>query len=88
MSAHDVMTADGVVDETNEDAVDIDTTVSDDERLGDELAGVVELAAAFLASAGAAELASSFDTFTCGIYSLEELAADLWRLGAWIRGNA
>jgi hypothetical protein len=63
-----------------------DTTILDDELLADELAGTVELAAAFLATADG--LASDFAAFTCGIYSLEEMRADLWRLGAWIRGNA
>ncbi len=80
---HVVMADDTAVD----DALG-DTTVGDDERFADELAGIVELAAAFLASAEAAALASGFAAFTCGIYSFEEMKADLWRLGAWIRGNA
>jgi len=80
---HDVMTDDAVVDDTN-----TDDTILDDERFADELAGTVEIAAAFLASADAAALAPAFASFTCGIYSLEDLRADLWRLGAWIRANA
>ena len=66
---------------------DVDSTILDDERLADELAGTVELVAAFL---GWAEpgLASGFETFTYGRFTLEEMRADLWRLGAWIRGNA
>lgn len=82
----DVMADDTALDDTALDDTDVDTTILDDELLAEELAGIVELAAAFLASADG--VASDFAAFTCGIYSLEELAADLWRLGAWIRGNA
>ncbi len=80
---HDVTVDDAVLD-----ADDADSTILDDERFADELAGIVELTAAFLASAEGAGLASTFAAFTCGIYSLEEMRADLWRLGAWIRGTA
>jgi hypothetical protein len=83
MSLHDVM---AVVDDERLD--DTDATILDDELFADEIAGIVEIAAAFLASAEGAGLAPGFATFTCGIYSLEELSADLWRLSAWIRGNA
>jgi hypothetical protein len=98
MNLHDVMADNGVLDDTNIDGTNIDgtnigdasgdTTILDDERFADELAGTVEIAAAFLASADAAALAQAFAAFTCGIYSLDQLAADLWRLGAWIRANA
>lgn len=83
---HDVMAEEPILDDTNIDDASGDTTILDDELLADELAGIVELAAAFLASADG--FASDFAAFTCGIYSLEEMRADLWRLGAWIRGNA
>lgn len=85
MKLRHVMSGDTILDEGSIDA-DVDTTTHDDELFADELAGIVELGAAFLASADG--LASAFAAFTCGIYSLEELRADLWRLGAWIRGNA
>ncbi len=83
---HDVMAEDAILDHAVVD--DGDTSILDDERFTDELAGIVELAAAFLASAEGAGLASTFAAFTYGIYSLEEMRADLWRMGAWIRGNA
>lgn len=76
---HDVMADDAVHD-------DADTTIVDDELLADELAGIVELAAAFLGSA--AGLGPDFAAFSCGICNLDELSGDLWRLGTWIRGNA
>jgi len=87
MNLRHVRSGDTILDEGSIDA-DVDTTAHDDELFADELAGIVELAAAFLAFAAEAGLASDFDAFTCGIYSLEEMRADLWRLGAWIRGNA
>lgn len=70
------------------DNADGDTTILDDERFADELAGLVELTAAFLAWAESPLLRSDFARFTYGAYTLEELRADLGRLGAWIRGNA
>ena len=78
----DVMTDDAVVEDTN-----TDDTILDDELLADELAGTVEVVAAFL---GWAEpgLASGFETFTYGRFTLEEVRANLWCLVAWIRGNA
>jgi hypothetical protein len=80
---HDAVPGDTVL----EDAAALgDATVVDDELFADELAGIVEFAAAFLAS-GQSQ-ASDFAAFTCGIYSLDELRADLWNLGARIRGNA
>jgi len=86
---HDLTADDvAVIDGMNIDDGAGDTTVLDDELFADELAGTVELAAAFLASADAAALAPAFIAFTCGLYRLEELGADLWRLGAWVRGNA
>lgn len=88
MSLHHVMADDAVADDTNIDDALGDTTILDDELFAQELAGIVEIAAGFLASADAAALASAFASFTCGLYRLDELAADLWRLGAWIRGNA
>lgn len=83
---HDAMADDGILDDTAEGAAG-DASILDDELLADELAGVVEITAAFLASAEGAGLAPAFAAFTCGIYSLEELRADLWHLGAWIRAN-
>ena len=80
---HDVMADDAVLD----DAVG-DTTILDDERFGDELAELVEFTAAFLAWAEGPLLRSDFARFSYGTYTLEELRADLGRLGAWIRGNA
>lgn len=80
---HDVMADDAVLD----DAVG-DTTVLDDERFADDLAGLVEFTAAFLARAEGPLLRSDFARFTYGAYTLEELRADLGRLGAWIRANA
>jgi hypothetical protein len=65
-----------------------DTTILDDERLADELAELVEFVAAFLARAEGPLLRSDFARFTYGAYTLDELRADLGRLGAWIRGNA
>ena len=86
---HDVMGDDTALDDADTTVVDdADTTILDDELFADELAGIVELAAAFLASADAAALAPAFAAFTCGIYRIEELSGDLWRLGAWVRGNA
>lgn len=78
----DVMADDAVVDAVG------DTTILDDERLGDELAQLVEFVAAFLAWAESPLLRSDFARFTYGAYTLEELRADLGRLGVWIRGNA
>lgn len=80
---HDVMADDAVLDD-----VVGDTTVLDDERFGDELAELVEFVAAFLAWAEGPLLRSDFARFTYGAYTLEDLRADLGRLGAWIRGNA
>jgi len=80
---HDVMADDAVLD----DAVG-DTTILDDERLADDLAGLVEFTAAFLARAEGPLLRSDFARFTYGAYTLEELRADLGRLGAWIRDHA
>ncbi len=88
MNLDDVMADSGILDDTNKDGAAGDTTILDDELLADELAGIVELTAAFLAFVHGPGLASDFARFTCGIYSLDELRADLWRLGAWIRGNA
>ena len=93
---HDVMAAadlDEVVGETTLDDVVGDTTVLDDERLADErladdLAGLVEFTSAFLAWAEGPLLRSDFARFSYGAYTLEELRADLGRLGAWIRTNA
>lgn len=87
MNLHDVMADNGILDDTDA-AASGDTTILDDERFADELAGTVEIAAAFLASADAAALSPAFAAFTGGIYRLEELSADLWRMGAWIRGTA
>ena len=81
---HDV-TAAADLDDAHDDA---DTTILDDERLADDLAGLVEFTAAFLARAEGSLLRSDFARFTYGAYTLEELRADLGRLGAWIRGNA
>ncbi len=87
MSLRHVMADDTIHDHAVVD--DGDASILDEERLADELAGVVELAAAFLAFLASANgLASDFAAFTCGTYSLEELRADLWCLAAWIRGNA
>ena len=86
---HDVMADTTILDDErldDERLDDVDPTMHDDELLADELAGIVELAAAFVASADG--LASDFASFTYGIYSLGEMRADLWRLGAWVRGNA
>lgn len=88
---HDVTAADAVLDDTVGTVLDDtvgDTTILDDERLADELAGLVEFTAAFLARAEGPLLRSDFARFTYGAYTLEELRADLGRLGAWIRGNA
>ena len=79
---HDVMADDADLD----DAVG-DTTI-DNERLADDLAGLVDFVAAFLAWAEGPLLRSDFARFTYGAYTLEELRADLGRLGAWIRANA
>jgi hypothetical protein len=88
MNLRHVTAGDAALDHASiEDTVADDgaRSILDDERLADELAGVVELAAAFLGSDG---LDSAFASFTYGIDSLAEMRADLWRLGAWIRGNA
>jgi hypothetical protein len=77
----DVMADDAVLD-------DADTTILDDELLADELAGLVEFTAAFLAWAEGPLLRSDFARFTYGSYTLDDLRADLGHLGAWIRGNA
>lgn len=65
-----------------------DDAVLDDERFADDLAELVEFTAAFLARAEGPLLRSDFARFTYGAYTLDELRADLGRLGAWIRGNA
>lgn len=83
---HDVMADDAVLDDADTTIRDDELFILDDELFADELAGIVELAAAFLAST--AGLASDFAAFGCGICNLDELTGDLWRLGAWIRGNA
>jgi hypothetical protein len=80
---HDVMADDAVLD----DAVG-DTTILDDELFADELAELVEFTAAFLAWAEGPLLRSDFARFTYGAYTIDQLRADLGRLGAWIRGNA
>ena len=87
MNLHDVMADSGILDDTNNDASG-DTTILDDQFLADELPDIVEITAAFLAFVHGPGLASDFAAFTCGVYSREELGADLWHLGAWIRGNA
>jgi hypothetical protein len=90
---HDLMAGDAVLDDTNIDDTNIDdalgdTTIADDELFGDELAELVEFTAAFLAWAEGPLLRSDFARFSYGAYTLDQLRADLWRLGAWIRGNA
>lgn len=80
---HDVMADDAVLDDA-----DADAAILDDELLADELAGLVEFTAAFLARAEGPLLRSDFARFTYGSYTLDDLRADLGRLGAWIRGNA
>jgi hypothetical protein len=86
---HDVMAGGAVLDDDAvlDDSVG-DTTILDDERLADDLAELVEFVAAFLARAEGPLLRSDFARFTYGAYTLDELRADLGRLGAWIRGNA
>ena len=85
MSLHDVADDTTVLDDADTAAVLADEFLAD-ELLADELAGIVELAAAFLGSIQG--LASDFAAFTCGTYRLDELTADLWNLGTWIRGTA
>jgi hypothetical protein len=79
---------DCILDESILDDASGDSTIVDDELLGDELAELVEFTAAFLAWAEGPLLRSDFARFTYGSYTLDELRADLGRLGAWIRGNA
>ena len=88
---HDVMAGDAVLDDAVGTVLDDtvgDTTILDDERFADDLAGLVEFTSAFLAWAEGPLLRSDFARFSYGAYTLEQLRADLGRLGAWIRGNA
>ena len=88
---HDVMADDAVLDDAVGTVLDDrvgDTTILDDERFADDLAGLVEFTSAFLAWAEGPLLRSDFARFSYGAYTLGQLRADLGRLGAWIRGNA